>query len=1105
MEEGRLTQALEEYRALLEAGRKPDRQEFLARYPEIAEALSECLAGLEFVHAAADNLSQEAPGRLPAALSSEVLPSEHPLGDFRIIREVGKGGMGIVYEAEQLSLRRRVALKVLPFAAALDAKHLQRFKNEAQAAACLHHTNIVPVFGVGCERGVHYYAMQFIEGQTLAALIAELGRGGAANGAGDALELTVPYAPGAATPPVAARSTERSTRSPAFFRTAAQLGVQAAEALEHAHQQGVIHRDIKPGNLLLDGRGHLWVTDFGLARLGSDAGLTMTGDLLGTIRYMSPEQASGERVAVDERTDVYSLGVTLYELLTLQPAYNGQSREEVLRQIAFEEPRPPRRLNDKIPAELETIVLKAMAKVPEERYATAQELADDLRLFLEDKPIRARRPSLRQRAAKWARRHKTVVRAALAVLVLGVLALAVSSALIWQKNRELKQVLYYQCIALAEREWAANNLSRMQELLEQCPEELRGWEWHYLKRLRYNTLPPLRHESAALSVAFSPDGQLLATATQAGFLRLWQAKTGQEIRKWKAHDKNAISVQFSPDGRYLASGSWDETIKVWEVEKVLQGEVNAPLLRLEHTGRQVWRVSFSPDGQRLASVDYEGEVRVWDVSAGHEVLRLGGLDAKGSVDVQFSPDGRRLAAAGQKVIRMCDAQTGQELLTLRSHDAISEIAFSPDGRRLAAVGSFVRVHPDGEVKVWDAQTGQEIHRLRGHVAGLRTVAFSPDGRRIASGGLDQTIKLWDGVTGQDVLTLRGHLNAVYCVAFSPDGHQLASASTDRTVRIWDASPLGREPGPEYLTLRGHAGAVTDVAFHPTDGRSLVSAGTDGTVRVWDFWSGKDLGTLPGPPVGDGRLRAAYSPDGRLLAVGSGSRRVVSVWEVAKVKEVCTFPVPGDGALCLAFSPDGRHVVSGGWQFAVRIWDVAREQQVRALQGHNWAINEIAFSPDRRHLASGSADSTVRIWDWTTGKQLRALEHWHRGVVLSVAYSRDGERLASAGWDRTVKVWDAASWRLLHDLPHPTGGVHSVAFAGDGPRLAWGSTDGTVTIWDGPGRETQTLRGHTSWVQAVAFSPDGKWIASASLDGTVKIWKAPPIAEPAGAEVRNQDP
>jgi serine/threonine protein kinase/Flp pilus assembly protein TadD len=409
---------VEEYRALLRAGGSPDRPAFLARYPELAAALAECLDAVEFIEAAGPGLPSAAQAHAGAPPEADWQPSV-PLGDYRIVREVGRGGMGVVYEAEQMSLGRRVALKVLPFASTLDPRQLQRFKNEAQAAAGLHHTHIVPVFATGCERGVHYYAMQFIDGQTVAALIAGLRAGPAAPPLSRADAPTGPDLP---TPPLDAASTPPFVRGPAFFRTVAALGVQAAEALDHAHQLGVVHRDVKPANLLVDGRGELWVTDFGLAHCQSQAGLTLSGDLVGTLRYMSPEQALAKRVVVDHRTDVYSLGATLYELLTLEPAFAGTDRQELLRQIAFEEPRPPRRLNRAIPAELETIVLKAVEKEPARRYATAQELADDLRRFLEDRPIQARRPTLVQRARKWSRRHKAVVWSAAICSLLAVAA-----------------------------------------------------------------------------------------------------------------------------------------------------------------------------------------------------------------------------------------------------------------------------------------------------------------------------------------------------------------------------------------------------------------------------------------------------------------------------------------------------------------------------------------------------------------------------------------------------------------------------------------------------------------------------------------------------------
>jgi len=522
----------------------------LGEYPEIADELAACLDALGFVHQVVPQLrdqAKDATGERPK------LPDVQPvgsLGDFQILREIGRGGMGVVYEAEQISLGRRVALKVLPFAAMLDERQLKRFQNEARAAASLKHANIVSVYSVGCERAVHFYAMEYVEGQTLAEVIdglrpleghdeggeqravsgepriksvssnsydgpprpskqedseestgseahrtaesqvsrnlktpsqsglaSELASGrfapappvtldapSARRGSPDPAETADRRSPDARRPavgevarsgdrpqraagstgaahradgesrrdtsPVAAISTDRSTRSREFFRTVAGLGVQATEALDYAHTHGVLHRDVKPGNLILDAESTLWITDFGLAHMETDASLTLSGDILGTVRYMSPEQALAKRVVVDHRTDIYSLGATLYELLTLRPAFPGRDRQELLRQIAFEEPKPPRKLNRAIPGELETIVTKAIAKNPAERYETAQDLADDLARFLEDKPIKARPPSLAQRAAKWSRRHKPVVVAAFAIFFVASLALCTSTVMV---------------------------------------------------------------------------------------------------------------------------------------------------------------------------------------------------------------------------------------------------------------------------------------------------------------------------------------------------------------------------------------------------------------------------------------------------------------------------------------------------------------------------------------------------------------------------------------------------------------------------------------------------------------------------------------------------
>jgi serine/threonine protein kinase len=429
LDDPRVFQAVQEYLAALESGHKPDRDRFIAERPEIAAALTECLAGLDLVHTATPKL------REPALAQANVEPPT-ALGDFRIVRELGRGGMGVVYEAVQLSLGRRVALKVLPFASALDARQLQRFKTEAQAAAHLHHQNIVPVYAVGVERGVHFYAMQLIDGQNLAAVVDGLRRQHHPASATRHEPASAPTGDLTVIAPEETRanlsiqfSTLRTERPGGFFRTIAKLVAQAAEALEYAHENGIVHRDIKPANLLIDARGNLWITDFGLAQVQADASLTQTGDLLGTLRYMSPEQAGGPRGLIDHRTDVYSLGATLYELLTLRPIFDGADRRTLLHQIMHEEPKPPRAIDRSIPLDLETIVLKAIGKLPSDRYATARDLADDLNRFLRDEPIRARRATVVQRMRKWLRRHPSVPAAAV-VLLLAITAVSIGSALL---------------------------------------------------------------------------------------------------------------------------------------------------------------------------------------------------------------------------------------------------------------------------------------------------------------------------------------------------------------------------------------------------------------------------------------------------------------------------------------------------------------------------------------------------------------------------------------------------------------------------------------------------------------------------------------------------
>lgn len=454
IEDARLVKIVQEYLEALEAGRSPNRDEFLRREPDIADALARCLDGLELIHRAEAGRAWRASPEQPASVDAIGGFPLSPLGDFQIVREVGRGGMGVVYEAVQLSLGRRVALKVLPLAAAYDAKDLQRFRNEAQAAAQLHHTNIVPVHAVGCERGLHFYAMQFIDGQTLAAILEQV-RGSRTHSQPKLTDTRSWASPISAASTVAERegtepvsmlstalSEHRSRNAREFYHAIARLIIQAADGLEHAHLNAIVHRDVKPANLLVDATGRVWITDFGLAQFHAELCLTRTGDVVGTLRYMSPEQASGQRMLLDHRTDIYSLGATLYELATLEPMFGGNNREKLLHQILHEEPKPPSLVERSVPIELETIILKAVSKAPPERYGSAKEFALDLQRYVEDKPILAKRPGIVARVRKWSRRHPSFVIASIVLLFFGAIGFATTTLIVGNAySRERKRTM----------------------------------------------------------------------------------------------------------------------------------------------------------------------------------------------------------------------------------------------------------------------------------------------------------------------------------------------------------------------------------------------------------------------------------------------------------------------------------------------------------------------------------------------------------------------------------------------------------------------------------------------------------------------------------------
>ncbi len=1161
----------DEFRERRARGERPNIEDYARRYPRHGDVLRQILAALEMV-------SGVVSGSADSAVSEDETP--RALGDYRIVREIGRGGMGIVYEAEQLSLRRRVALKVLPFAAAMDPKHLQRFQNEAQAAAHLHHQHIVPVYGVGNDRSVHYYAMQYIEGHTLAALIADLRRlarrakeeiavptpappvliANALRPAPDP-QPTGPYPtppapssppagvpsvsvefprPGdlASTPfPVGGLSTEQSYRGPGFFRTAAQLGVQAAEALEHAHQMGVIHRDIKPANLLVDVRGHLWVTDFGLAHMQTDARLTMTGDLVGTLRYMSPEQALAKRVTVDHRTDIYSLGATLYELLALEPVFSGSDRQELLRQIAFEEPRPPRRVNPAIPAELETIVLKALAKNPDERYATAKEVAEDLQRFLDDQPIRAKRPTLLQRARKFARRHRSLVTTVAVSSALLIIGLLVTVAIAYYQTKEAldqtglakekeakeranaererdvaQHTLYLANMHRVRHAWDEARIRQMLELLEaQRPvagqKDWRGWEWYYLRSLPQKGQRTLAHPHGLNGVAWSPDGARLASAGTRT-ITIWETESWRKLHTFETAAQMKLSGLFlvwSPDSRYLAVSIDKGPVQVWDTRL---GKEQAFLQGNRDHAALVWSV----DSRFLTAACYVSRtVRRWELASGKETdvrpatatVGFPAWNADGSELASWLREGE--GAYRRYILCIFDGATGKELRRLPQLTGTPEPLWNPNPKHHQL--ALVR---DDTVEIWDTR---KLHFTRTITTSyLRGVAWSADGKRLATaaGGQnsgDQRLKIWDAETGKELLWLRGHTgNDIPSVSWSPDGAQLASASDDGTVRIWDAV-AGQEP----LTVRGpplEANLNSFVRWSP-DGQRFLS-GAYANVWLWDTADARGpIHLRKAFRIGLGsRSWIAWSPDGKRFAAAcdDGTARV---WHADTKKELATLRghvfTKGQGAnmvekmvgvYALAWSPDGRWVATAGRDHSVRVWNAASGQEIHTFLGHTGYVTGVAFSSDGRRLASVGEDKTVRLWDVAAGKALGVL-HGHTLPVFRLLWSPDGKRLLSlAGLALAtdfkpdspgeLKVWDPDA--LTEHYSAATQGVHCAAWSPDSQHVATGGWDQKARLWRPVSRKPPVvLTGHGGGILSVAWSPDGRRLATGSYDRTVKLW------------------
>ena len=1070
-EEEHLVRVLEGYLSDLESGRPADPHRLMADHPSIAPRLKVCLAGLQLL----------GEGSADHKAASATVGQE--FGDYTLLREVGRGGMGIVYEALHREQNKRFALKLIPQAAALDPRQLVRFKNEAQAASRLHHPHIVPVHEVGFADGCHFYTMQFIAGSSLAHLIEKQRR---------------------------QRSAGRQTQD-ADFRAAADYVRQAAMALDHAHQVGIIHRDVKPANLLVQPDCHVWVTDFGLASVQGGDGLTATGDVVGTLRYMSPEQASARRGVVDHRTDVYALGATLYELLTLQPAVDGLDRQQLLEHLSFGEPRPPRRIDPRIPTDLETIALKAMAHWPEDRYATAANLARDLAHFLAGEPIEARRPGFLARARKRVRRHPTLAAVGGMVVLLIAVGLAISTAVIWRalqaeerqralaEARELdsRRHAYDAEMNLAFADWQSGHAARVFELLErQRPgpgqEDLRGFEWHHLWGLCHlaSRAALAGHEGKVRAIVVHERSWI--TGGDDGTIRIWDPETISLKRTFHSGAKNVVGVAVTPDGQRLVTALGDDLVRFFDLtadqvpESVKGPEGHCSAVAISKNGSTI----VLAGDRTFAHQQAAGESRS---------VELTGQQQRPNC-IAVSGDGTLVAGSGNdRRVLLWDLKSTDpaQSVVLGEHSSyVLSIAMSPDGNTLLT-GS-----EDGFVQMWDLVARQaQGEPLRQHLGAVSAAAFSPDGRLVATGSWDGSVKVWDVASAKPMRQF-GHPGQVSAVAFAADGRTLLTGGEGGLLRVWDlAEPL------EPQVLEGHSKLIRGLAF-ASDASRLLSASSDGSARLWDV-SGRGPGVVldqarqePLPtwmqtqawvPTANAhwKMGCAFLPKGDQVLIADVAGRV-RLHDARTGRELQDFEEAGGPIWSLAISPDGGSLAAAGYRSnLVYVWDVASGKKRRDLSGHTNRLWSVAFSPDGRLLASAAADRTVRLWDTASG-QLKSQIDVPAEFPWLIAFSPDSRWLAVATDDCRIRLWDVATSRQQEPLARHASTIRAFAFFPDGKSLASGGDDGTVKIWGLATRqERATLRAGGASIWSLAVSPDGHAVAGGDATGRVTVWRANP--------------
>jgi WD40 repeat protein len=1019
---------------------------------------------------------------------------------YEVLGELGRGGMGVVYKARQESLPRLVALKMVLAGPHAGPDELARFRLEAELLARLQHPNIVQIYEVGTHDGRPFFALEFVEGGTLA---------------------------------------DRLRGEPLPPREAATLTETLALAVHVAHEKGIVHRDLKPSNILLAADGTPKITDFGLARqLDVSVGQTATGAVVGTPCYMAPEQAEGHAHRAGPAADVWALGAILYECLTGRPPFQAPTVIETLLLVRSTEPTAPRALRRGVPRDLETICLKCLQKEPHRRYPSAQELAEDLRRFREGRPIVARPAGVGERVLKWARRRPAAALAGgLLILVVVLGSLGGAAAWLWrqteaalagekearteaeaQKQRAeeakekeeearkaadeakeeekkakdeekkakeaLARVAYLHQVDLAHRSWTDNDIRRCRALLAECPTELRQWEWHYLNRLCDDCLYTVTTPQSTRAV-FSPDGKVLVTFF--GGAIAWDARTGAKVAELKPSNTSRRSLTFSPDGKRFADPLMTGGINLCDAQT---GEVK---LSLDTGGRETPSVAFSSDGQRLTGFFGDGTAGVWDARTGRKEKEL---NLKCPPDIYFntavSPDGKLAALGGSREgAFLRDLVTGEPTVPLQGDKGyVDGLTFSPDGKLLAA-------SVNGTVRVWEVRTGLLTRTFPQGRFRAYQVAFSPDGKRLSFGGRNGMVCVCDVETGKETLLLRGVAGAL-TVAFSPDGTRLAAGGWGE-VKVWDA-----HAEQAYRTFRnGEGHSEGNRVALSADGKRLASYVMFSTridrpdkrevVKVWDVESARELRTLEA-----GWLGFALRPDGREVALsGPGYPRFPRLWGVDTGREGPALQRRRQ-AHHMTYSADGKRLAcnsAGRAGMCLQVWEVETGRELFSLPETPFVGRVVALSPDGKQLAltRHEKEHVAEVWDVDTSRLLRTLP---AGIAMQGAlltFTADGLRLIGVGIT-SVQVWDVATGREVRSLQ----GIGNGVFSPDGRRMARG-VNAEVQIWDvETGRYVVSLARQTDGsdvglVSGVAFSADGRLLVAGYRDGTVSVWDGTPRA------------